>query len=150
VFKEVNVLNVNPSMPYHDPRRPMVKAWFSSSDAPNVRSFCELLSEPNQDRLEAEGGVCIAYTHLACGFVQGGKVHPRVVELLRRLSRKRGWFIPVSTVLDYLRVQRGTLAIPRAELASMERRWLWDRITLAMPGRRTTPSSLRELCNASV
>src|SRR5262249_25451594 len=83
IFRQTNTLRINPSMPYHDPRKPFVKAWFSSSDGGDRITFCNLLSESNQDRLEAEGGACIVYTHFANGFSSNGRVHPRVEELLR-------------------------------------------------------------------
>lgn len=128
VFREINLDRVNPSMPYHDPERQFVNAWFSSSDGHDVDSFRELLSEANQDRLEEEQGVCIVYTHFACGFVSNGAVHPRVDFLLRRLARKSGWFVPVSTLLDFLRRQRQTGSISRSELVRMEYHWLFDRV----------------------
>ncbi|HEY1528391.1 MAG TPA: glycosyltransferase family 4 protein [Candidatus Angelobacter sp.] len=128
VFREINLERINPSMPYHDERRPFVNMWFSSSDASDQTTFCELLSEANQDRLEEEHGICIAYTHLACGFVNEGVVHPRVEYLLRRLARKGGWFVPVSSLLDFLRQQHQTASISMAELEAMERRWLFDRM----------------------
>lgn len=130
VFREINLDRVNPHMPYKDPRRPFVNAWFSSSDGADAEAFCSLLSEANQDRLEAEAGVCIVYTHLACGFVQENRVLPRVSLLLRRLAAKSGWFVPVSTLLDFLREGRQTLSIPVAEIAAMERRWLADRLRI--------------------
>jgi hypothetical protein len=149
-FAEINLDRVNPSLPYNDPRRPFVKAWFSSSDGSDAQSFCDLLSEAKQDRLEAEGGVAIVYTHFACGFVRNGTTHPRVEMLLRRLARKNGWFVPVSTLLDYLRARRG-LAISNAELAAMECRWLRDRFTFecAKGLRRLHLRPNPELSNAS-
>jgi hypothetical protein len=132
VFREINLLRINPSMPYHDPKLPYVNAWFSSADGADMPAFSALLSEANQDRLEEEGGVCIVYTHLACGFADQGRVHPRVETLLRRLARKNGWFAPVSTLLDLMREQRGPLNIPDAELAAMERLWLKDRLAIAI------------------
>ncbi|MCU1220587.1 MAG: uncharacterized protein JWN42_1784 [Candidatus Angelobacter sp.] len=131
VFREINLDRVNPSMPYHDPERRFVNAWFSSSDGHDVHSFCELLSEANQDRLEEEHGVCIVYTHFACGFASKGVIHPRVDFLLRRLARKSGWFVPVSTLLDYLQEQRSVGAISRTELSAMERHWLRDRVAVS-------------------
>jgi len=126
VFREINLDRVNPSMPYHDPLRRFVNAWFSSSDGHDVHSFCELLTEGNQDRLEEEHGVCIVYTHFACGFVSREAVHPRVEFLLRRLARKNGWFVPVSTLLDFIRERRQTGSISRSELVRMECHWLFD------------------------
>jgi hypothetical protein len=128
VFREINLERINPSMPYHDPRKPFVKMWFSSSDAHDRATFCDLLSEANQDRLEEEHGICVAYTHFACGFVNNGVVHPRVEYLLRRLARKNGWFVPVSGMLDFMRQQHQTESISSAELEAMEREWLFDRV----------------------
>lgn len=128
VFREINLDRINPSMPYHDEQKPFVNLWFSSSDAPDCPSFCELLKEANQDRLEEEHGICIMYTHLACGFVNDGFVNPRVEFLLRRLTGKRGWFVPVSTLLDFLRQQRQTGSISRSEIVRMEQQWLFDRV----------------------
>jgi hypothetical protein len=132
VFREINLDRVNPTMPYHDESRPFVNNWFSSCRGGNVDSFCEMLSEANQERLEDEGGVCIMYVHFACGFVTRGAVHPRVEELLRRMAGRNGWFAPVSTVLDFLRKERKGLTIPSAELTSMEQRWAFDKAALLM------------------
>lgn len=131
VFREINTQRINPSMPYHDPAKPLVNAWFSSADGGDRNTFCKLLSESNQDQLEAEGGVCIVYTHFACGFCNNGRVDPRVEELLRQLAHKDGWFVPVSRLLDFLRDERGTVSIPAAEIAAMERRWFRERLSLA-------------------
>jgi hypothetical protein len=132
VFREINLERVNPTMPYHDADKPFVNMWFSSSDAHDRSAFCELLSESNQDRLEEEHGICILYTHLACGFVNEGIVHPRVELLLRRLARKPGWFVPVSTLLDFLRQRNGTQSISATALRTMECKWLLDRLGSAL------------------
>ncbi len=130
VFREINLDRVNPTMPYHDSARPFVNYWFSSCRGGNANSFCDTLCEANQDRLEAEGGVCIMYAHFACGFVTRGVVDTRTEQLLRRLSVRDGWFVPVSTLLDVLRHERKTMTIPAAELASMEHRWAFDKAAL--------------------
>jgi hypothetical protein len=130
VFREINLDRINPTMPYHDQARPFVNYWFSSCRGGNAASFCETLSESNQDRLEAEGGVCIMYAHFACGFVRDGIVHARTEELLRRLAARNGWFVPVSTLLDFLRMERFATSIPAPELASMEHRWAYDKAVL--------------------
>lgn len=128
VFREINLDHVNPSLPYYDPSKPFVKYWFSSCDGADVDDFCDLLSESNQEKLEREGGVCIVYTHFACGFVSDGAVNPRVDRLLRALASRNGWFVPVSQLLDHLRTQRQTAQITDAELFRMEGRWAYDRV----------------------
>jgi hypothetical protein len=124
VFDEVNLARINPTLPYHDPTKPFVNFWFTSSEGANASSFCERICEQNQDRLEKEGGICIMYTHFADGFCVGGVVTPRFEMLLRRLARKNGWFVPVSQLLDFLRSSRTDSTIPRRELERMEMRWL--------------------------
>jgi hypothetical protein len=130
VFRDVNLDRVNPTMPYRDPLRPFVKFWFSSCYGSDATSFCHTIREANQEQLQAEGGVCIMYTHFACGFVKEGRVEPRTEQLLRCLAQRPGWFVPVSTLLDFLRSERGDATITPAEFSSMERHWAWDRCGL--------------------
>jgi hypothetical protein len=128
VFDNINTLAECPFMPYHDPARPYVNYWFVSSEGNDVRSFNRCLSEKNQDRLEEEGGVCIMYTHLACGFLDQGRLQPEFRRLLERLARKKGWFVPVSTVLDHLREKNGGHVITAAERSRLERKWLFHKL----------------------
>jgi hypothetical protein len=123
VFGDIDTLAACPMMPYHDPARPFVQAWFAASDGQLLSSCLTLLSEPNQDRLEASGGACILYTHLGSGFEQNGRVDRRFAELIGRLARKKGWFVPVSTLLDYIRSQRGLTTLTPTQRRRMEWRW---------------------------
>lgn len=124
VFGDVNTLSACPWMPYHDPDRPWVNYWFASSEGAVVTSFNERLSEENQDRLEAEGGACIMYTHFGLGFTENGSRNRRFERLMRRLARKNGWFVPVRTLLDHLLARRGEARITAAQRARLEWRWL--------------------------
>jgi len=129
ITSDINTLKVFPAMPYHDPERPYVRQWYCSSEGPEVNSFLETISEENQDRLEAEGGACIMYTHFAFGFQdKSGELHPRFRHLIDRLSKKNGWFVPVGTLLDYIRSQRGDQVITPAERSRMERQWIMHKI----------------------
>jgi hypothetical protein len=125
-FANINLLQVNPSMPYRDPKRPLAPWWFSASDAEDVAEFNALLSPANQDRLEREGGVCIVATHLGKGFTQQNEVHKDFRRLLGELSRRPGWFVPVGELLDWMRRERTEEGLPRAEWRSMQWRWAWD------------------------
>jgi hypothetical protein len=124
VFGDINTLKVCPIMPYHDPERPYVNYWYASSEGANVRHFIERISERNQDQLEAEGGACIMYTHFGLGFYENGALDGRFQELMKRLARKSGWFVPVSTLLDYLMEQNGAFTLDAAARRRLERRWL--------------------------
>jgi hypothetical protein len=132
-FADINTLSVCPMMPYHDPARPWVNQWFACSEGSNAQSFNQRLTEKGQDRLEEEGGACIMYTHFGHGYTDsGGGIDPRFRELITRLSRKNGWFVPVSKLLDYL--GSGTSpGKPRRVITSSEReilewRWLMHKI----------------------
>jgi hypothetical protein len=126
-FSDINVLRINPSMPYQDPRRPAVPWWFSASDAEDVHAFNSLISPTAQDRLAREGGVCIVATHLGKGFTEDGIVHAETRRLLERLAAKPGWFVPVGTLLDWLRTTReASPLLPHAEWKRMQWRWAMD------------------------
>jgi hypothetical protein len=128
VFKDMNTLSSCPWMPYHDPTKPHVNGWFASSEGPDVRAFSDTICEANQDRLEAEGGACIMYTHFASGFCTEGVLDRRWVELMTRLSSKGGWFVPVSTLLDFLSNNGAPWILRRNQLARMEWGWLLHKI----------------------
>jgi hypothetical protein len=128
VFGEVDTLRACPFMPYHDPNRPFVNYWFAGSEGGEVRTFTATLSEANQDRLASRGGACIMYSHLAAGFSDRGRLHPRFRSLMERLSRLNGWFVPVSTLLDYLRQAQGPYVISDRERRRLESRWLWEKV----------------------
>ena len=81
------------------------------------------------DRLEAEGGACIMYTHFGLGFWDGHRLHPQFAELMTLLARRNGWFAPVSELLGYLLAQRGGQSVLQgAQRRELERRWLLHKI----------------------
>ena len=128
VSGDINTLNLCPFMPYRDPMRPYVNNWFASSEGGTVNSFTATLAEKHQDRLAVEGGACIMYAHLAWGFYDNGRINPRFKFLMERLSKMNGWFVPVHTLLDYLRRTKGHYDITNRDRKSLERRWLMHKI----------------------
>jgi hypothetical protein len=128
VFQDINTLKMDQLMPYHDTRRPYVRHWFSSSNGDDPEAFCRLISEANQDRLEAEGGACIVYTHLGVAFHE---LPAEFRRLITRLGRKAAWFVPATPLLDHIGNARGWTVVGenRQELARMQRRWAWERST---------------------
>jgi hypothetical protein len=115
-------------MPYHDPDRPYVNYWFAVTEGATVNSFNSMLKEENQDRLAGEGGACIMYTHLACGFQEKGKLNKSFQTLMERLSKMNGWFVPVQGLLDHILSTRGHHGICRSERSWIERKWLMHKI----------------------
>ncbi|MCG8582525.1 MAG: hypothetical protein MI866_21560 [Bacteroidales bacterium] len=129
VYSDINTLKACPYMPYFDNRKPFVNNWFASSEGANCQSFCETISESNQDRLEEEGGCCIMYTHFGSnGFYENGHLNSEFKRLIKRISSKGGWYAPVSTILDYIQNQRGKYAISNKEHRELERRWLMNKL----------------------
>jgi len=128
VFSNINTLAMCPFMPYHDPDRPDVNYWYASSEGANVDSFNRTVSEAHQDRLEAEGGACIMYAHFAYRFAQDGVLNPRFRSLMERLSRKNGWFVPVSTLLDFLASTQPSTVLSHRQRRVLEHRWLMHKI----------------------
>lgn len=128
VFKEINTLQMCPEMPYHDPQKPYVNHWFASSDGGDVERFIHTLSSIGD--LQRERGACIIYTHFANGFVSNGRLDPRFVRVMRDVSERPGWFVPVGGLLDWLRNNRPSTeqTISKSSLVRMERRWLLQRI----------------------
>ncbi len=126
-FSGINLLRINPSLPYRDPRRPLIPWWFSASDAEDADAFNELISPTAQKALEREGGVCIVATHLGKGFTEAGRVNPETARLLRLLAARPGWFVPVGELLDWLRERRGgTPLLPAGEWRRMQWKWATD------------------------
>jgi hypothetical protein len=128
-FDEVNLLRINPSMPYHDAERPLVRWWFSGTDANSVEEFKAVLTPRRIERLEREGGVCIMATHLGKGYVRDGNVDPEARALLEELARRPGWFPPVGELLDWLRERTGGGPLPKSEWLRMQ--WRWGREVVA-------------------
>jgi hypothetical protein len=87
------------------------------------------LSEANVDALEADGGACIVYTHFASGFVDAsGRLDPVFERRIGYLASKRGWFVPVSTLLDHLAAQGSTDDPGYPYRLVRNARWATDRL----------------------
>jgi len=129
-FRDIDTLAACPMMPYHDPARPYVNHWFAASEGRDVDAFNRCLSEANMDRLEDGGGACIMYTHFASGFADGGQLNPRFKLLMERLARKNGWFVPVTTLLDFLLERHGPTVITPTQRRGLERNWLRSKLTI--------------------
>ena len=115
-------------MPYRDPARDFVNAWFAAAEGSPCEQFVDCISDENQDALEEQGGACIMYTHFGHGYVENGRLNERFACQMERLSKKNGWFVPVRVLLDHLAEARGIPDISPAERRRLERRWLFHKI----------------------
>lgn len=128
VYRNVDTLAACPHMPYRDPAKPYVDAWFASSEGANPGSFVRTLADAQQDRLEAGGGLCIMYTHLGAGFWRDGALDPEFERVMTNLAGRDGWFAPVAEILDHLRRVKGVTDLKASERRELEWRWLRDKI----------------------
>ena len=122
-FNDINTLRCNPSMPYWDPNRPLVPRWFSGTHAEGIDEFNALLASRNQDKLEAERGVCILATHLGKGFTIDGRVNSQTRRRLEELAARPGWFPNAGELLRWLESQRTATELPTWEWFRMQ--WAW-------------------------
>jgi hypothetical protein len=127
-FPNLNTLSACPCMPYHDPVRPFVKQWFACAEGSNIESFLRITSEERQEALESEGGASIIYTHFGHGYVENGKIDPRLVERIQQIALRGGWFVPVATMLDHLRNVRGEYTLSGSDRRKLERQWIWHKL----------------------
>src|SRR5580700_1063776 len=128
VFSDINTLRMCPWMPYSDPHRPFVRYWFSASEGDMAPRFLQTMRDRNQDRLEEEGGASIMYTHFGHGYVQEGKLNPEFRRVMERMARKNGWFVPASTLLDFLMRTRGATELSDSQRTSLESHWLREKV----------------------
>lgn len=142
-FDDVNLMRINPSMPYHDPNRPYVRWWFSASDADSCSEFNQLLRPDRQERLERDGGCCIVATRLGQGFVRDGQIDRLARKRLESMAARAGWFMTVSTLLDYLRSGAAQMTIPLDEWDRMQ--WKWSRDQVRRTRRQQVELSERQV-----
>lgn len=104
-----NTLAFDPATPFHDPAKPYVNWWFSSTYGAGPRVYAAL-REQKVERLRRDRGACIVHLYCRLYTERDGaryRVHPEFRSLLARLSRySDGWFVPVATLLDRIRAVR--------------------------------------------
>ena len=130
VFSDINTLKNCPFMPYKDNTKPFVNYWFASSEGNNAETFIKCISDKNQDRLEKEGGACIMYTHFADGFSKNGKISESFKKQMTKLSKREGWFVTVSTLLEFLKKENINYEIKPKQRRALEWKWLFDKLIL--------------------
>ena len=129
VYNELNTLASCPEMPYHDPAKPYVNFWFASAEGGNLRRFLANFTCSAIDRLENQGGLCIAYVHFGGGFAEQGEVKPEFRRILEYVAKKDPWRPTVTEALDYLRrgEDRKSRTISDEALRRLEILWLLDK-----------------------
>lgn len=127
-FGVLDVNQVDRYMPYRVGSTPYVNYWFSTADAPDVRSFRRLVHPSAIERLCDRGGVCILSTHFGKGYVSEGRVDSTVETTLRFIASLPGWFVPASEALDFLLELRRGPTLTTGQLLRLETRHVLDRM----------------------
>ncbi|MCZ8204283.1 hypothetical protein [Gemmatimonas sp.] len=134
VFQDLNTLKSCPQMPYTDPTKPWANAWFASSEAATPTAFRKHVTIDAVRQLEAEGGACILYTHLGAGFYReaAGGFTPGFREVMEYVASRPGWFVPVASLLDYLKQsapEGRAHALSDRERRRLEWKWLMEKVS---------------------
>jgi hypothetical protein len=125
-FRQFDIFENSPHDPYHDPRRPMVNSWFSTSYGLTPSNADEILSDRRIREWGETGALVILSTHFAHGFVKNGHVSRSFGVGFERLAASGGWFAPVSSVLDHVVATRGKHEVSLGEAIALEVRWARD------------------------
>lgn len=129
VFTGINTLKYDSQMPYKvKSKEKYSNYWFSSSDSHTVQEFNDLLTKKNIDKLEKEQGCCIIYTHFSDGFMENGKINEEFQNKIKELSKRNGWFVPASQILNYLLERKEHHFASNAYLAKLDTLWVLERI----------------------
>lgn len=129
VFNGINTLKYDPQMPYIEKGKKFSNYWFSSSDGHTVEEFNNLITKRNVDKLKQQKGLCIVYTHFACGFVdEYGNLNNEFKERIDYLSIQNGWFAPASEILEFLASKKKSPYVYEFYKSITDLRWIVDRI----------------------
>ena len=83
------------------------------------------------DLIIKAGTVATTDTTETCDIgIQNGKISEKFKEQMNRLSKKNGWFVPVSTLLDFLKTKNKIQIINSKQRTALEWKWLFDKLIL--------------------
>jgi hypothetical protein len=109
--RDIDTLARNPSMPYFDPEKPLVRSWFAATK----RSFHDCTTDGALSRLEAEHGLCVLYQYMhryadpATGRLDEGFR----ADAERLMARASIWVDTTSRLMDRLRLIQGVFVTCR-------------------------------------
>jgi hypothetical protein len=137
-YSTLDCSRISPFGPFFDPRKPYVRRWFNSADAPDATAFKRLVTPSSIDALARSRGWSIVSTHLGKGFYEDGRVDPEVRRTLEYLASLDGWFVPASELLDHLWAKGGGRTLGPIGRWRMEYGHVLDRARAWMRGEGTT------------
>jgi len=149
-FDNINLIDAHLPILYVPKEMPYINNCFISADADNVEELNGLLAEKHQDSLIQNRGICIISTHFGKGFVNNGQLNKNTQRLLKRLSKFNGWFMPVDTVLDFLKNEVGSRPINSKLLTKMEIKWFIHSLLRKLKSKEYIPTELEYLNNRAI
>jgi hypothetical protein len=125
--RNVNTLAENPSMPYHDPEKPLVGAWFSATK----RSFANCCSPESIAQLRREYGLCVLYQYMhRYADLERRRVNTEFQAAAERLMEASDvWVETTERIMDRLQMIQGVFAA-----AQGDRLWLVNANDHDVPG----------------
>lgn len=127
-FRKINGVHIPPGAVYRDIRKQLNPMLFNTADAPDVLSFNHLVNKKSIDKLHKKRGWAIISTHLGKGFYWNNKLETNFQNTMEYIAGLKGWFVPVSTMLDFIISKNGVKDITNMERFRMESSHLCDRI----------------------
>lgn len=126
-FNRLNGMKIPPYKPYKDPAKLNNPVFFNTADAPQINAFNKLVNRKSIDKLRKEGGWAIVSTHIGKGFFQDGRVNKDFQDTIEYMATLRGWYVPVSELLDYICINTNVVALGRSKRWLMEYSHVLDR-----------------------
>lgn len=128
-FNGINTLKEDHRLVYRETGKDAYSNyWFSSSDGMRLEPFVNILTKKNVDKLVRQKGCCILYTHFAYDFVdEEGNLNREFKDAIDYLASQKGWFVPASTLLDYV-LQDKEYKPSKAYELWMDIKWFVERV----------------------
>ena len=128
-FNGINTMKEDGRMVYRETGKDAYSNyWFSSSDGMRLKPFLKILTKKNIDKLVRQKGCCILYTHFAYEFVdEQGNLDEGFKAAIDYLAEQKGWFVPASTLLDYILQDKEYKPSAMYELW-LDIKWLVERV----------------------
>lgn len=99
-----NIFKYDNYLPYVDrDRLEHSNYWFSCCDGYSYNKFNSIIDNRKIDQLIFERGLCIISTDFSRDFLDGnGEIGSTFRQNMEYISKRNGWFAPVTDILDYI------------------------------------------------
>jgi len=127
-FNKLNCAKIPPGRPYIDTMKRNTPLLFNTADAPDVAAFNKLVTVDSINQLRRQGGWAIISTHFGKGFFNNGVINSQFKEAMEYLATQPGWYVPVTTLLDFIAARYDKYELSRQHVFYMECLHVIDRL----------------------